>query len=37
MPFVIARHDAAWLGGVRVEWFGFLVARPVGCSIRSSG
>lgn len=31
VPFLIARHDAARLGGVRVDWLGFLLARPAAC------
>ncbi len=31
IPFLIARHDAARLGAVRIDWLGFPLARPVAC------
>jgi Fe-S cluster assembly iron-binding protein IscA len=31
LPFLIARHDARYLGAMRVDWLGFLLARPTAC------
>jgi len=31
LPFVMAVREARYVGGVRVEWFGFLSARPTWC------
>jgi hypothetical protein len=30
----MSRLDAAGIGGVWIEWLGFLIVRPTGCALR---